>query len=123
MSTKPHKSLECWIRGRAFVKTVYSVSASFPKEELYGIVSQMRRAAVSIVLNIAEGAARRAATGSNAEFRRFLNISVGSLAEVDTLILLCEDLNYISKNLSEQLQKELDDVGKPLYGLMKSLPL
>jgi four helix bundle protein len=88
---------------------------------MYGITSQLRRASVSIVLNIAEGAARRASMGSDAGFRRFLNMSIGSLSEVDTLILLCEDLSYVSPERSQQLQSDLEGISRPLHGLWKSL--
>jgi len=100
-----------------FVKDIYSITNSFPSEERFGLISQMRRAAVSIPVNIAEGAARK---GSK-EFIRFLYISLGSMTELDTLLLLSSELLYISKVESDLLIEKLDVIGKLIYGLIKRL--
>ncbi len=116
---KPHKNLNCWIKSFAFVKNVYSTTATFPSEEKFGLVSQMRRAAVSIPVNIAEGAAPK----GKREFIQFLHISLGSLTELDTLILLSKELGFVSDEKSVILINELDIIGKLIYGLIKSLDL
>jgi len=114
---KPHKKLNAWMKSFEFVKDIYSITNSFPSEERFGLISQMRRAAVSIPVNIAEGAARK---GSK-EFIRFLYISLGSMTELDTLLLLSSELLYISKVESDLLIEKLDVIGKLIYGLIKRL--
>lgn len=114
---KPHHNLHCWIKSFEFVKEVYDITINFPSEEKFGLVSQMRRAAVSIPLNIAEGAARK----GNREFIQFLHVSLGSLTELDTLILLSTELNFISKHEASLLIEKLDTIGKLIYGLIKKL--
>ncbi len=114
---KPHKNLNAWIKSFEFVKEVYSITERYPSEEKFGLVSQMRRAAVSAPVNIAEGAARK----SKKEFIQFLHISLGSLTELDTLILLSSELGFIAKAESEKLIEELDIIGKIIYGLIKNL--
>lgn len=114
---KPHKQLNCWIKSFEFVKDIYRVTNDFPAEEKFGLVSQMRRASVSIPVNIAEGAARN----GKKEFIHFLHISLGSLTELDTLILLGSELEFISKEESILLIEKLDIIGKLIYGLVKKL--
>jgi four helix bundle protein len=84
--------LKIWQEGRALVKEIYSITITFPKEELYGLTSQIRRAAISVPSNIAEGTGR----GSNKEFNRFLEFAIGSLFEIETQIILANDLKYIN---------------------------
>jgi four helix bundle protein len=88
---KPHQRLDVWKRSFQMVKMLYTTTKSFPEDEKYGMTSQIRRAAVSIPANIAEGAARN----SKREFVRFLHISLGSASELDTLILLSKELDMI----------------------------
>jgi four helix bundle protein len=107
--------LRAWQLGRELVKDVYLLTASFPKAELYGLTSQLRRAAVSVPANIAEGYSRRGIP----DYVNFINIAVGSLAEVETLLILAEDLNYTAPSL--QLKKILDEAQKVLFGLRNSL--
>lgn len=114
---KPHKNLNCWIKSFVFVKNVYTVTANFPSEEKFGLVSQIRRAAVSVPVNIAEGSARK----GKKEFIQFLHISLGSMTELDTLILLSKELGFIQESKSAELVNELDINGKLIYGLVKSL--
>jgi len=90
MST--HKDLDVWKLGIQLVKDVYAASSKFPKEEAYGLSSQLRRAAVSVPANIAEGAARN----GKKEFIQFLYVSLGSLSEIETLLIIAEDLNYLA---------------------------
>ena len=111
---RAHHNLEAWQRALKLVKTIYSATASFPKSELYGLTSQMRRAAVSIPSNIAEGAARE----TPAEFLRFLTIARGSLSELETQILIAKDLGYLDD--CDALMNHLDRVSAPLSGLIRS---
>lgn len=89
---KTHMDLDAWKLSMALVSDIYMLTRDFPKEEIYGLSSQIRWAAVSIPSNIAEGAVR----GSNKDFTHFLNISLGSLAEVETQIILSDELGFIS---------------------------
>lgn len=96
---------------------IYMTTRDFPKDELYGLTSQMRRASTSIPCNIAEGKAR----GSNKEFKRFLLIARGSLEELKYQLTLSKDLNYIDKTQYDELQNKAKEVGRLLNGLMVSL--
>lgn len=114
---KPHQKLNAWINSFKFVKTLYETTNTFPAEEKFGLTSQIRRAAVSIPVNIAEGSARK----GKKEFIQFLYISLGSLTELDTLILLSCDLGFISSDKTTLLINEMDSIGKLIYGLVKKL--
>jgi four helix bundle protein len=109
---KTHKDLNVWKEAMSLVKQVYSLTKDFPKEEVHGLVSQMRRAAVSIPSNIAEGAAR----DSRKEFARFLYISLGSLTELETQLLLSEELGFAR---SSEMGKDIESIRKMLFGLIK----
>lgn len=115
---KPHKNLNAWIKSFEFVKEIYSITEKFPVEERYNLVSQMRRSAVSVPVNIAEGAARK----SNKEFIQFLHIALGSMTELDTLILLSADLGFIDQSECNKLIEKLDVIGKIIFGLIKNIP-
>lgn len=112
---KSHHRLEAWQQALALVKTIYSATSSFPKAELYGLTSQMRRAAVSIPSNIAEGAARE----TTAEFLRFLFIARGSLSELETQILISRGLNYLTD--VDLLLGDIERMSGLLNGLIRSL--
>ena len=114
---KPHKNLDAWKLGFLFVKDAYNATALFPTEEKFGLVSQIRRAAVSIPVNIAEGAARK----SKKEFLHFLYIAEGSLSELDTLIELSFELNFCSKEIAEKLLLLLESISKRIFGLIRKL--
>ena len=101
----------------SLVLDVYRNTNAFPKVETYGLVSQLRRAAVSIPSNIAEGQARI----STAEFKQSLGHARGSLMEVETYILLAQELGYLERDQSEKLLGETTEVGKILNGLLNSL--
>jgi four helix bundle protein len=109
-----HKDLEVWKESMALAREVYLVTKGFPKEELYGITSQIRRASVSIPSNIAEGAAR----SSDNEFIQFLYISLGSLSELETQLLLSRDLKFI-ENL--KVLPKIESIKMKLLGLIKYL--
>ncbi|MEI8229874.1 MAG: four helix bundle protein [Candidatus Peregrinibacteria bacterium] len=99
--------LQIWEKGRVLVQNVYALTQAFPKEEMFGLVSQMRRAAVSIPANIAEGSQR----SSEKDFAHFILIAKGSLAELHTFIYLSLDLHYITKDKADvfvQAAEELD---------------
>ena len=112
---KTHKDLEVWQKSIALVTEVYSVSASFPKEEMYGLVGQVRRAAISVPSNIAEGAARQ----SNKEYIQFLHVALGSLMELDTQLVIANNLNFLSNQSLNNIQLKIEDIGKMLNGLIK----
>jgi len=117
---KPAKSfrdLIVWQKAHAFVLKVYSFSQSFPKYELYGLTSQLRRAAVSIPANIAEGF-RKKSTNDKA---RFLNISEGSLEECRYYLILAKDLKYISNEQYQTLWNQSEEIGKLLNGYRTSI--
>jgi four helix bundle protein len=114
---KPHKKLNAWINSFEFVTEIYLATKAFPSEEKFGLVSQMRRAAVSVPVNIAEGSARK----TPKEFIHFLHIALGSMTELDTLILLSVELEFIQKKDAEILLEKLDVIGKLIYGLIKNL--
>ncbi len=112
---KSHRDLDVWKKSIRFVTNIYELTKPFPDEEKYGLVSQMRRSAVSIPSNIAEGAARQ----NKKEFRRFLFISLASLAELETQLIIAENLNYMIN--SEAIDKQTNDIRKMLLGLIKYL--
>jgi len=114
-SEKPHTKLEVWRSAMVLVKAVYEVTGAFPRHEQFGLVSQMRRAAVSIPSNIAEGAART----SRKEMGQFLGISKGSLSELDTQIRIAEMLGYLQD--AAELQTLLERTSKLLSGLHRKV--
>ena len=111
---KTHKDLDVWKEAMSLVKEIYSLTTNFPKEETYGLASQMRRAAVSIPSNIAEGAARN----SGKEFIQFLYVSLGSLAELETQLLLSRELGFLK---NEGINGSIERIRKMLLGLIKHL--
>ena len=114
---KPHKRLNAWKESIALVMLVYELTKQFPKNELFGLISQIRRAAISIPGNVAEGAARQ----SRREFIQFLYIARGSLSEVDTYTEIAGRLGYIEKETMGLVEKKLMDVDKILTGFIQSL--
>ena len=114
---RPHEKLHVWIQGLELSEKIYSATKDFPKEELYGLTSQMRRASVSIPANIAEGAARH----SKSEFRQFLYIARGSLSELETECRIAFRLGYISEADFKVVYEKCCAVGAMLTGLIKTL--
>ena len=107
-------SQELKIEMHTYIKTVYKISSAFPKCELYGITSQLRRSSVSVILNYIEGFARR--SGKNCKtFNNFLRISYGSLKESKYLLFLVYELNYININEYNSLNLKADKIGKMLW--------
>ena len=112
-----YRDLIVWKKAMNLVLDVYRSTNAFPKTETYGLVSQLRRAAVSVPSNIAEGQARL----STLEFKQSLGHARGSLMEVETYILLAQELAYLERDQSESLLARTGEVGKILNGLLNSL--
>lgn len=114
---RTHKDLEVWQQSMRMVTSVYELTKEFPKEEMYGLTNQIRRAAVSVPSNIAEGAARH----SRKEFIQFLYIALGSTMEVDTQIIISKNLGYLDNEKRLKLCNRINDIGKMINGLIKYL--
>ncbi|MFA5009698.1 MAG: four helix bundle protein [Patescibacteria group bacterium] len=111
------EKLNVWQSARIFIQTIYKLSQQFPSSELYGLTSQIRRAAVSVALNIAEGCN----SGSNKEFNRFLYLSSRSLDEVISCLYLAMDLEYIQKTDFDVIYQAAENLGKQISGLKRFL--
>lgn len=111
-----HK-LTVWEKAHALTLEIYRVTNKFPNEEKFGLVSQMRRSAASIPTNIAEGCVR----STDADFARFLYISLGSTSELEYQLLLAKDLAYLDQTLHEQIDIQLAEVKRMLVALIKKL--
>ena len=114
---KSYRDLDVWQRSMRLAKRIYQVTRKFPGDERFGLTNQLRRAAVSVPSNIAEGHARFGA----GEFSSFISITMGSVAEIETQILLSKDLGYITSEITQEVPGELDAIGKMLRGLAKSI--
>jgi len=112
-----YKDLLVWQKGMALAKLGYGFSQKFPPDERYGLTSQLRRAAVSVPSNIAEGQARR----GTSEFHQFLSIAQGSLAELETQLLLRVDLSYCKKADAQPALQEVDELQKMIVSLKRKL--
>ena len=115
MGGRAHYKLNAWKLSMELVRDIYRLTQTFPREEMFGLTSQMRRAAVSIPSNLAEGAAR---TGSK-EFAQFLNVARGSLRELETQLLISADLGYIEK--TDATFDTVDRVSRLITGLHKTV--
>ncbi|MFZ5802498.1 MAG: four helix bundle protein [Candidatus Omnitrophota bacterium] len=111
------RDLHIWNKSMRLTKNIYAVTSQFPNHELYGITSQMRRAVISIPSNIAEGFKRN----YGKEFKRFLHIGRGSLAELETQVVLSSDLGYLNPSTAEILVAEIDELNRMIYKLIKKL--
>ena len=111
------KKYDIWQLSHAFTLRIYSSSSLFPKDEMYGITSQIRRASSSIPTNISEGCGRN----SDKEFNQYLNIALGSASETEYLIILSRDLNYIDTETFEILEKEINTIKSKIYKLKQIL--
>ena len=114
---KSYRELEVWKKSIDLVEQIYRASKGFPPEERFGLTSQVRRAAVSVPSNIAEGAAR---TGTG-EFLQSLSVASGSLAEVETQVIIANRLEMLPQGEKEALLAQADEIGKMLGGLKRSL--
>ena len=117
MKIKSYKDLNIWKRSIGVVEDIYKITKNFPKEEIYGLTSQLRRSAVSIPSNIAEGFARF----SNKECKQFLFISLGSCAELSTQIIIALRLDYLESKKANKLLDEIDEISKMTMSLIKKL--
>ena len=114
---RSYRELEVWKKSIDFVEAVYRVSADFAPDERFGLTSQIRRAAVSVSSNIAEGAART----STGEFLQGLSVAVGSLAEVETHLIIANRLEMLSRSEMTPLLDQAEEIGKMLGSLKRSL--
>jgi len=111
------RQLQVWKKAHQLTLEVYKATATFPKEELYGLTSQMRRAGASIPANIAEGCGR----DTQAELARFFHIAMGSASELEYHLLLAHDLNYLSASDFDRLANQTTEAKRMLTGFIKSL--
>jgi len=112
-----YKDLIAWQKGMALVAAIYDATDGFPADEQFGLVSQLRRAAVSVPSNIAEGKAHY----SNRDFVRFPRHARGSLAEIETQVLIAQQRGYLSAETTAKVTQQLDELGRILSGLINSL--
>lgn len=113
-SVKSYQELLVWQKGMLIVKTIYELTSQFPKEEIYGLTAQMRRSAVSIPSNIAEGRSR----STRKDFIQFLKIASGSLAELETQVLIAQEIGFLK---NEHMVSMLDEERRMLHSMMKKL--
>ncbi|MDB2414959.1 four helix bundle protein, partial [Rickettsiales bacterium] len=114
---KNYKDLNVWQKARILVKDIYNVSCNFPKNEQFGLTSQIKRSVVSVPSNIAEGHSRT----STKDYINYISISIGSLAEVETQLILAEDLGFVSNNETRIIFQNINELQRMLHGLRKSL--
>lgn len=114
---KDFRDLKVWEKSHRVALLVYQLTTSFPKEERYGLISQMRRCAASVPANIAEGCGR----GSDADFARFVQVAAGSASELDYHLLLAHDLDLLSTSDYRKTNEDVQEVKRMLAGLLKSL--
>lgn len=114
---RTYRDLNIWKAGIKLVKDIYALTERFPKQEMYGIVSQMRRSAISIPSNVAEGFKRRHIN----EYRQFLYITLGSCAELETQLTIARELSYIQQDKEAALLERLDHIGRMVTNLVKKL--
>ena len=117
MDRPNYEKLEIWRDGIELVKDIYAITLKFPKDEVYGLTSQLRRAAVSVPANIAEGHGR----GTKKDFRQFLYITKGSLQELNTLLYVARLLNYIEEATSQRIQFQILSLVRRVSSLIKNL--
>jgi len=117
MEKKGYKNLEAWKKADALAKAVYKKTPDFPKDEIYGITSQLRRAALSVPVNIVEGTGRQ----SRKELKQFANIALGSLAETEYLLEFCKGIGYLGEEDFLELELLRQETGKLLWGFYKGL--
>jgi len=114
---KDFRSLRVWEKSHSISLEIYKITTRFPKEEQFNLTSQIRRAITSVPTNLAEGCGR----GSDKDFKRFVQIAMGSASEAEYLILLCKDLNYISDKEFDKLILEIQEIKKMLSSLISKL--
>ncbi len=112
-----HKNLLVWQKSMAFVTELYKLTRKYPNDEQYGLINQLRRAAVSIPSNIADGCARR----NTKEYIQFLYVALGSASEIETQIIISHNLEYVSNIEEQNMLEMLEEIIRMLVGLIKSL--
>jgi four helix bundle protein len=112
-----YKKLDIWNKSISLVKEIYLITNKLPKSEQFGLTSQMQRAAVSISANIAEGSAK----SSNKDFSRFLEISLASVCEIETLIIIARELNYIENDLSVSIENRIQELQRMIKSFKSQL--
>ena len=115
--SKSYQDLVAWQKAMDLVADIYQLTREFPKEEVYGLASQLRRASVSIPSNIAEGQGRH----GNGEFKHFLRLSLGSLMEVETQVMIAERLGYLKPDAAKSTLRDAAEIGRVVNGLINSL--
>lgn len=111
------KELEVWKRSVKLAKTIYHLTKGFPYSERFGLISQLNRCSVSIPSNIAEGAGRN----TIGEFNQFLGIATGSLYELETQLIISNEIGFVSKDDLDRISIEIEEINKMIIGLKKSL--
>ncbi|MDX1478313.1 MAG: four helix bundle protein [Saprospiraceae bacterium] len=114
MQTHNFRELNVWQRARQFVKEIYRVSGAFPKEELFGLTNQIRKAAISIPSNIAEGCGQ----GSDRQVMQYCSVAMGSAFELETQLILTNDLDFIDNQAMETLLAEVTEIQKMIHGFI-----
>lgn len=114
---RDYKKLEVWQKSYQLGLTIYTITKNFPKEELYGITSQMRRSSISIPLNIAEGSRR----STDKDYKSFIHIAYGSCAELEVQIMYAQDLGYIDTETYSRFLEEISQISKMLNSFIKTL--
>ena len=116
---KSHKDLQVWQKAITLASSVYGITGDLPREETYALSDQMKRSAISIASNIAEGAARR----TNKEFLQFLYIALGSASELDTQIEICKSLSFQNVHAArlEVVQADIDTISRMIQGLIANV--
>ncbi len=117
VSINNFRDLDIWKNGIILVKGIYRVTEAFPRDEMYGLSSQMRRAAISVPSNVSEGFRRR----HPKEFKHFLSITLGSLAELETQIVIAHELDYLDKQNYDEIIKLIDYISRMITSLYKKL--
>jgi four helix bundle protein len=116
---RPHEKLDVWKKSVEMVTTLYEVTRTFPSDEKFGLVSQIRRAGVSVPANIAEGAARQTAK----EFCRFLSIAQGSASELETELPIARNLGYVSREDYQRIHEEINTIARMIVGLARAVKI
>jgi four helix bundle protein len=114
---RDHRKLRAFELADGLVLSIYAATKTFPKEEQFGLTSQLRRSAVSIASNIVEGCAR----GSQADYVRFLDIALGSAREVEYQLSIAARLGYLTRDIGSELAQQADETSKVIAGLLRSL--
>ena len=114
---KDFRQLKVWEKSHQLALAIYKVTKDFPKEELYGLISQIRRSSMSIPTNIVEGCGRF----TDADFARFLQMAMGSASETEYQLILARDLDFLPKDSYEKLHSEVEEVKRMLASLLKTL--